>query len=126
MDKIAEINRLIEEAKAEGLDVSQVRDGYHSFDELYATRMAYNAALANTLSRAGWKVEKSVRHHGDADPIFGGGWFAVTIYHPTEGQITNHYKLPNWHFFNVPTVEELSEPWDGHNTEQANIRLAAI
>lgn len=119
------INSLVSAAKEAGYDVSQVSDGYHSFDQLYATRMAYNVAAAHLAAQSGLKVEKSLRHNGDAEPIFGGGWFAVTIYSPL-GQITNHYKEEFWNLFQVQEVSELSAPWDGHDTETANSRLLTL
>lgn len=55
----AEINELIRASES----VGELRDGYHSFNELYRFRMLYNAALFNEWARQGkYDVHRSTSH----------------------------------------------------------------
>lgn len=73
----------------EKLDMGNVSDGYHTFNELYRYRMLYNAAFFNELAKGDVKVCKSHKHY-DGEECFGGGWFILMAELPT-GQISNHY-----------------------------------
>lgn len=96
-------------------------DGYHTFDELYAYRMAYNAALFNQWAALGlYEVHKSWKH-SDGEPCFGGGWFIVVAQLPT-GQISNHYKTDHWKLFRCE-VRETGALYDGHTPQIALQRL---
>lgn len=110
--------------KAGEFQAALVSDGFHTFAELYAYRMAYNAALFNEFASAGkYEVHKS-RCHEDGLPCFGGGWFVVVAELPT-GQITNHYPLADWDHFRIPERER-ANPWDGHTPAVALQRLLAL
>lgn len=99
-------------------------DGYHTFDELYAYRKAYNALLFNEWAAVGkYSVHKSLRHH-DGELCFGGGWFIVVAQTP-KGQISNHYKIEDWNLFSVPALERGAE-WDGHSPAVALERLLVL
>lgn len=107
--------------------MSDVSDGYHTFEELYRYRMLYNAAFFNQLYTEhnnrdipGGPPVKSKRH-SDGELCFGGGWFVVTVDLPT-GQISNHYEEKYWDLFKVLEVEKAPE-WDGHSPKQAADRL---
>ncbi len=98
-----------------------ISDGFHSFDELYAYRMAYNAALFNEFALNGkYDAHKSLRH-ADGELCFGGGWFVVVAELPA-GQITNHYPVKDWEHFRIPEREKAAE-WDGHSPGVALQRL---
>lgn len=94
-------------------------DKYHSLDELYGYRMAYNALAANAMPE---RCAKSWRH-SDGELCFGGGWFVVVMDLST-GQVSNHYKAEHWGLFRVPEAETAPE-WDGHTPEVALQRLLA-
>lgn len=111
---IEEINAFIKELQP---NEGQISDGYHTFDELYDFRRAYNAALVNTHV---YPCHKSLRH-SDGELCFGGGWFIVMINLPT-GQISNHYETKYWDEFNCEE-RECAEPWDGH-TEKDVVEFA--
>lgn len=101
----------------------ETSDGYHTFNELYSYREAYNAALFNEwASQKKYKVHKSW-HHSDEphEPIFGGGWFIVMAELPT-GQISNHYQAEYWDDFKIPETP-VAHAWDGHTPQQALERL---
>ena len=68
---------------------NDISDGYHTFNELYDYRMAYNALWVNEIHRNGqsdkYRLHKSMKHH-DGELCFGGGWFIVSLELPT-GQL---------------------------------------
>lgn len=107
----------------QGLMVNgETSDGYHTFNELYEFRKAYNAALFNEWAALGkYSVHKSWRHH-DGDLCFGGGWFIVLAVLP-EGQISNHYEAKDWKLFNIPSTERALFEFDGHTGSDVLDRL---
>jgi hypothetical protein len=99
-------------------------DGYHTFNELYEFRKAYNAALFNEWAAGGkCSVHKSWRHH-DGELCFGGGWFIVVAVLP-DGQISNHYEAKDWDLFAVPETECALFEFDGHTGADVVERLKA-
>jgi hypothetical protein len=111
----------------EVVDIGELSDGYHTFNELYEFRKVYNAALFNewaenleTSSDFGqalfnvpkYNVHKSWRH-SDGELCFGGGWFIVSAMLPT-GLISNHYKAEDWDLFKIPEVDKALFEFDGH------------
>ena len=99
-------------------------DGYHTFNELYEFRKAYNAALFNEWAAGGkCSVHKSWRHH-DGELCFGGGWFIVVAVLPN-GQISNHYETKDWDLFNIPETECALFEFDGHTSTDVVTRLKA-
>lgn len=104
----------------------ETSDGYHTFNELYDFRKAYNALLYNEWACAmpvRFDVHKSWKH-SDGELAFGGGWFVVVAETPM-GQITNHYEEIDWDKFQVPEKETANE-WDGHTAQEALNRLIAL
>jgi len=102
----------------------ETSDGYHTFNELYEYRLAYNAALFNEWALQGkYEVHKS-KKHSDGDPCFDGTYFIVVAQLPT-GQISNHYKLKYWDEFNLPERAKAAE-YDGHTPKEALDRLAQL
>lgn len=111
-------------AKSIGLEMKDISDGYHSFDELYEFRKLYNALYFNQLSQlniSGLSVYKSWRHE-DGELCFGGGWFIVVTILPS-GQVTNHYKAEDWDLFQIQEVEKPKDKWDGHTSSDVRDRL---
>ena len=109
---------LIDSLQQELVDMGEVSDGYHTFNELYYYRMLYNAAFFNLLPKE-W-VHKSKRHH-TGEECFGGGWFIVMANLPT-GQVSNHYELKDWDLFKVPE-KEFADEWHGHTPQEAAERI---
>ena len=108
----------------EGVDVGDVSDGYHTFNELYEFRKVYNAALFNFWSAYHYfPVVKSYRH-SDGELCFGGGWFIVVATLPT-GQISNHYENKDWDLFRCDIVEN-APVWDGHTSTDVVNRLKEL
>lgn len=103
------------------LDMGEVSDGYHTFNELYEYRLLYNAAFFNELAKQNlYDVHKS-KKHSDGEDCFGGGWFIVMAELPT-GQISNHYELKDWDLFQVPEKEK-ANIWDGHTPQDVAKRM---
>lgn len=117
MKTIEEINKAIIGIQP---NEGQVSDGYHTFDELYDFRRAYNAALVNTHK---YPCIKSYRH-SDGELCFGGGWFVVQMQLPT-GQISNHYENKYWDEFDCE-VRERADEWDGHTDKDVLERLTNL
>ena len=115
---VPELLSFIDSLQQEEVDMGEISDGYHTFNELYYYRMLYNAAFFNLLPKE-W-VHKSKKHH-TGEECFGGGWFIVMANLPT-GQISNHYELKDWDLFQVPE-KEFADEWDGHTPQEAAERL---
>ncbi|MBW2559180.1 MAG: hypothetical protein JRD69_10185 [Deltaproteobacteria bacterium] len=99
----------------------ETSDGYHTFNELYAIRLAYNVALFHEWYQQGiYSVHKS-KKHGDGEPCFDGTYFVVMATLPS-GQISNHYKLKYWNLFQIEEREQ-ADVWDGHSAEDTIDRL---
>jgi hypothetical protein len=111
------------EAKDEPVAVDgNTTDGYHTFNELYEFRKAYNVALFNEwASNNKFSVHKSWRHN-DGELCFGGGWFIVVAVLP-QGQISNHYEAKDWGLFSVLETERALFEFDGHTGTDVVERL---
>lgn len=97
-------------------------DGYHTFDELYEFRKAYNACLFNLWAKLGvYDVNKSLRH-SDGELCFGGGWFIVSAVTPF-GLISNHYEESDWELFDCESSEASKHDYDGHTANDVKERL---
>ena len=97
-------------------------DGYHTFRELYEVRMLLNALLFNEWDKIPeLHVHKSKRH-SDGELCFGGGWFVVFALLPA-GQITFHYELKYWNWFDIDAKEKVAHPYDGHSTKDVINRM---
>lgn len=109
----------------DGVEIGDISDGYHTFRELYAFRKMYNAALFNEWAEQDkYQTHKSKRHH-DGEECFGGGWFIVVAMLPG-GQISNHYKLDDWHLFDVPETDTALFEYDGHTGDDVLSRLREV
>ena len=106
----------------EPLDMGEVSDGYHTFNELYEYRMLYNAALFNEFAKQGlYDVHKSRKHSDGEYPFGDSNWFIVMAELPT-GQISNHYEMKDWDKFQIPE-KPLANKWDEHSPRDVAERL---
>lgn len=121
-DKIHDLSDLRKASKIMGIVSNHLGDNFHSMEELYDYRMAYNAAFFKLLAQTNLpaRVHKSKKHH-DGEPCFNGKYFVVMAELPS-GQISNHYKLKHWDLFDIPE-QEVSDVWDGHDPEIALNRI---
>lgn len=100
-------------------------DGYHTFNELYDFRKAYNALLFNEWAANGkYSVHKSKRHF-DGEYCFGGAWFIVVAQLP-DGQISNHYEMKDWDKFRVPETYKVLFEYDNHTGKDVLQRLFSL
>lgn len=103
-------------------DIGNISDGYHTFNELYEFRKAYNVALFNEWALSNkYSVHKSWKHN-DGEKCFGGGWFIVVALLPN-GQISNHYESKDWDLFKIPIEEKALFEFDGHTSQDVVDRL---
>lgn len=135
---VKQINLSIKEFKNQiaGFDESLISDTYHTFKELYEFRKIYNAALFNEWAKDfsvhpdtnevihKYDVHKSIRHN-DGELCFEGGWFIVSAQLPT-GQISNHYPISDWDYFQIPEFEKCKHVFDGHTSEDVIKRLSEL
>ena len=104
------------------VDMGEVSDGYHTFNELYEDRMLYNAALFNEFAKQElYDVHKSRKHSDGEYPFGDSNWFIVMAELPT-GQISNHYEKRDWDKFQIPE-KPLANEWDGHSPRDVADRL---
>lgn len=117
--------QFIEEAIKEAQKVTEdTSDGYHTFKELYQFRKLYNAGFFNGLPK--WCDVHKSKKHSDGKDCFGGGWFIVVAYLPTDGalgmkQISNHYELKDWGLFQCEERGR-ADAWDGHTSQDVMTR----
>ena len=105
-----------------GDNIGEFSDGYHTFNELYDYRKAYNAAFFNELAKQGlYDVHKSKLHSDGEIPFDDDNWFIVMAELPT-GQISNHYEIKDWDLFNIPEKEK-ANVYDGHSPQDVYERL---
>ena len=93
----------------------QVSDGYHTFDELYAHRVALFLALASSLG-TGWR---SLFH---ADGSMFEGWFIAGMMLST-GAITYHLPIATWEAASFMHTLKYAPAWDGHTPADVVERL---
>ena len=78
-------------------NIGEFSDGYHTFNELYDYRKAYNAAFFNELSKQSlFDVHKSKLHSDGEIPFGDPNWFIVMAELPT-GPISNSRKRKSKH-----------------------------
>lgn len=105
-----------------GPNLSQLSDGYHTFEELYQHRHSLCLALMKAMPTHSWFS----RYHADGEKCFGGDdWFIVGIDLPGGQGITYH--LPS-ELYSMAMATDASElplgrPWDGHTAADVVTRL---
>lgn len=94
-----------------------ISDGYHTFDELYAHRIALFAALMKSHPQLSWKS----RLHADGSKF--DNFFIAGMKLPS-GDITYHVEDRFWD--NLPEISELefAPKWDGHTSEDVVLRIS--
>ena len=113
------INSLIQEMENEGLNVGDISDSYHTFNNLYHHRAILFSVICNLNSRLAWKS----KFHSDGSMF--DGMFIVGIDTP-KGTATYHYHIdPYWEMFNVAELPKAPE-WDGHTEEDVLVRLQSL
>ena len=100
-------------------DVSQISDGYHTFDELYFHRMILFAVICKVYGDKAWK---SQLHH---DGTMYNNYFIVGISTP-KGQYSYHYHMQYWNHFDGVKELPKAPKWDGHQPSDVTRLLSLI
>lgn len=100
------INESLKKLEDCGIDVGDVSDSYHTFNELYYHRMVLFSIILNSKP---YKSFKSKKH---ADGSMYDNMFICGI-KTEKGDYTYHYNLKYWDNFNIPEIENAPK-WDGH------------
>lgn len=96
-----------------------VSDGYHTFGELYAHRIALFIALARRTIYA-W------RSKAHSDGSIWDGWFILGIYKDAGKQITYHLPMSEWDKCDFAETLEKAPEWDRHTSNDVLERLGNI
>ena len=98
------------------VDMGEVSDGYHTFNELYHHRAVLFSLICNSMPNISWKSK--LHNTGDMYE----GMFIVGMETPY-GQVTYHYDIdPYWDIFKVKELDRAPK-WDGHTPDIAIERL---
>ncbi len=98
------------------LDMGEVSDGYHTFNELYHHRAVLFAVICNQNPGHAWKSKK----HFDGSMY--DGMFIVGLNTPF-GPVTYHYDIdPYWNMFCV-AEKDYADVWDGSTSDDCVKRL---
>ena len=122
--EINELRELLATPPPEPPDLSQLSDGYHTFEELYEHRHALTLSLIKARPDLFWFS----RRHNDGELCFGDGmWFIVGAELPGVGAITYHLPMRLWDTAALTGAAELEigKPWDGHTAADVVDRLMA-
>ena len=101
----------------QSVDLGEVSDGYHTFNELYYHRTVLFAVIVNSYPELAYK---SLKH---SDGTMYDGMFLVGINTP-EGQYSYHCDLEYWDLFRCKELLNAPE-WDGHTPDDI-MRLFSI
>lgn len=105
------------------VEASDIRDEYHSMNELYDHRMMLFVALLNCCRDVN-KVFKSKLHHDGT--MFGPEWFIAGIEQDGKCWLSYHLKVdPYWDMMGSYEVERAPE-WDGHTSKDVLERLRYV
>lgn len=111
----------IETLKQEpNVDIGDMSDGHHTFNELYHQRAVLFATLVKVYKDCAWK---SWRHSDGELPFGKENYFIVGIDTP-EGSYTYHYHGEYWDMFDCKELER-GRAWDGH-TDKDVMRLLSL
>lgn len=101
------------------VNMGDVSDGYHTFNELYAHRVRLFSSLMHAYSGLSWWSRK----HSDGEEWE--GWVIAGITTP-EGEITYHLPVKEVEFLPEGTELELGKEWDGHEASDVLDRLLSL
>jgi hypothetical protein len=94
-----------------GVDVGNVSDGFHTFNELYAHRNALFLLLCKLLPMNTLFVWRS-KHHSDGSGY--AGWFLLGMGKEQGTQITYHLPESQWQLCDFAETLDKAPEWDGH------------
>lgn len=101
------------------VDMGEVSDGYHTFNELYAHRVRIFGALMHAYPGLAWWSRK----HSDGEEWE--GWIIAGITTP-EGEATYHLPVEEIEHLPEGTEVDFGKEWDGHTPEDVLSRLLSL
>ncbi|ACU61345.1 WDGH domain-containing protein [Chitinophaga pinensis] len=125
---IDQINSNIHDRRAGGYPegIGRISDGYHTFDELYAHRIALFKALSRalfglTVYEADFPWKSKLQSNGTMEE----GWFIAGIGSATGKQITYHIPISEWDEWCANEIP-YAPAWDGHTSADVIKRLKSL
>ncbi|MEB6533274.1 hypothetical protein MXM51_01750 [Pantoea stewartii] len=103
----------------DSVDMGEVSDGYHTFNELYAHRVRLFGSLMHAYATLAWWSRK----HSDREEWE--GWVIAGITTP-EGEITYHLPVEEIDYLPEGTEIEIGKEWDGHTANDMLDRLLSL
>lgn len=101
------------------VDMGDVSDGYHTFNELYAHRVRLFSTLMNAYPHLSWWS------HVHSDGEHYDGWILAGIDTPA-GSISYHLPETEIKFLPAGTELEIGKEWDGHEAADVLDRLPSL
>lgn len=96
-------------------------DGYHTFDELYAHRVALWITLCKKVEAEGELSVWKSRKNGDGSKWF--GWFILGIGKTAGTQMTYHLPANMWKYCGFAETLKKAPPFDGHTSDEVLKRM---
>lgn len=115
---IANLKEVIEE----GWEVS---DGYHTFTELYAHRIALYIQLCKRIAEDNF-LDPVWRSKVHSDGKGYDGWFIMGINNEPGKQISYHLPMSYWDQTEFAATLEVAPEWDGHTPADVITRLKTL
>jgi hypothetical protein len=108
-------------------NIGSISDGYHTFDELYAHRVALWKALCRVYAefhrRCDDVVWRSLLHSdGSSYP----GWFLLGMNYDRGEQITYHLPKAEWESCDFARTLDKAPEYDGHTSQDILHRIDAL
>lgn len=104
---------------------NKLNEQEETIQELYDFRLIYNALLFNEWSKHNTIEVYKSKKHSDGELCFDGEWFVVVAILPT-GQITNHYHIKYWDYFQIKEYPQVKDEFDGHTPIDVLNRLKSM
>lgn len=109
--------------KSGEIDTNLIRDGYHSFGELYEHRIELFIALCRVLANSTYKYDESPVWRKPVED----GWFLMGIEWEPGKQIAYHLPESRWKDTEFASyMHKDSYQWDGHTSADVLERLKKI
>lgn len=126
MTKEEALNYTIAEYKKEGsIDTNLIRDGYHSFGELYEHRIELFIALCRIICFSDFRENSGFEENPIFKTSIENGWFILGIDNRKGMQITYHLPESRWDDVDFAVLRSDFE-FDGHTSEDVLKRLQKL
>jgi hypothetical protein len=116
------------EILSEASSVSDLSDGYHTFNELYSHRIELYKALCKTMQKLPQydgkpEIWKAIVHN---DGSVMEGWFIMGINIIPGKTITYHLPMSEWDNCDFARILSVAVKWDGHTSADVLNRLKEL